>query len=198
MPRLDDPAVEEGLQRLPGWERRGNEIVKTFVRKDFAHAMTFVNQVAGAAEAAGHHPDIRWNKVTLAPRQPCQGRADRKRLPTGRPHPGAGPAHPAHLTDRRGRIEGLDHQGVADRLGAELLDADSASHDLERRRYLERFGRDHEADLGTGWEAPPCPNQALPRPTSPASINVASGARRLTPVSTSGSRPSSTARPSRS
>jgi 4a-hydroxytetrahydrobiopterin dehydratase len=68
MPLLDDTAVEEGLQRLPGWERRGNEIVKTFMRKDFAHAMTFVNEVAGAAEAAGHHPDIdiRWNKVTLA------------------------------------------------------------------------------------------------------------------------------------
>jgi 4a-hydroxytetrahydrobiopterin dehydratase len=68
MPRLDDTAVEEGLQRLPGWERRGNEIVKTFTREDFAHAMVFVNEVAGAAEAAGHHPDIdiRWNKVTLA------------------------------------------------------------------------------------------------------------------------------------
>jgi 4a-hydroxytetrahydrobiopterin dehydratase len=68
MPRLDDTAVEEGLQHLPGWERRGDEIVKTFVQEDFAQAMGFVNQVAAAAEAAGHHPDIdiRWNKVTLA------------------------------------------------------------------------------------------------------------------------------------
>jgi 4a-hydroxytetrahydrobiopterin dehydratase len=68
MSRLDDTAVEEGLQRLPGWERRGHQIVKSFVRKDFAQAMVFVNEVAGAAEAAGHHPDIdiRWNKVTLA------------------------------------------------------------------------------------------------------------------------------------
>src|SRR4029453_17287470 len=68
MSRLDDTAVEEGLQRLPGWERRGNQILKTFVRKDFAHAITFVTEVADAAEAAGHHPDIdiRWNKVTLA------------------------------------------------------------------------------------------------------------------------------------
>ena len=68
MPRLDDTAVEEGLQRLPGWERRGNQIVKSFVREDFAQAMVFVNEAAGAAEAAGHHPDIdiRWNKVTLA------------------------------------------------------------------------------------------------------------------------------------
>jgi 4a-hydroxytetrahydrobiopterin dehydratase len=68
MSRLDDTAVEEGLQRLPGWERRGNQILKTFVRKDFANAIMFVNEVADAAEAAGHHPDIdiRWNKVTLA------------------------------------------------------------------------------------------------------------------------------------
>jgi 4a-hydroxytetrahydrobiopterin dehydratase len=68
MPRLDDTAIEEGLQRLPGWQRRGNQIVKTFTRADFAQAMAFVNQVAGAAKAAGHHPDIdiRWNKVTLA------------------------------------------------------------------------------------------------------------------------------------
>jgi 4a-hydroxytetrahydrobiopterin dehydratase len=38
------------------------------LRADFVQAMAFVNQVAGAAEAAGHHPDIdiRWNKVTLA------------------------------------------------------------------------------------------------------------------------------------
>jgi 4a-hydroxytetrahydrobiopterin dehydratase len=38
------------------------------VRVDFAQSMGFVNEVAGAAEAAGHHPDIdiRWNKVTPA------------------------------------------------------------------------------------------------------------------------------------
>jgi 4a-hydroxytetrahydrobiopterin dehydratase len=68
MPPLDDTAVEEGLQHLPGWERRGHQIVKTFARADFAHAITFVTEVADAAEAAGHHPDIdiRWNKVTLA------------------------------------------------------------------------------------------------------------------------------------
>jgi 4a-hydroxytetrahydrobiopterin dehydratase len=68
MPRLDDTAVDDGLQHLPGWERRGDQIVKNFVRADFAQAMTFVNEVAAAAEAAGHHPDIdiRWNQVTLA------------------------------------------------------------------------------------------------------------------------------------
>jgi 4a-hydroxytetrahydrobiopterin dehydratase len=68
MPKLDDTAIEEGLQHLPGWERRGSEIIKTFTREDFAQVMMFVNEVATAAEAAGHHPgiDIRWNTVTLA------------------------------------------------------------------------------------------------------------------------------------
>ena len=68
MPLLDDAAVEKGLKRLPGWERRGNEIVKTFARRDFMGAISFVHEVADAAEATGHHPDIdiRWNKVTLA------------------------------------------------------------------------------------------------------------------------------------
>jgi 4a-hydroxytetrahydrobiopterin dehydratase len=67
MPPLDDTTVAEGLQRLPGWERRGNQIVKTFVREDSAHALVFVNEVAAAAEVAGHHPDIviRWDKVIL-------------------------------------------------------------------------------------------------------------------------------------
>lgn len=68
MPPLDDTAVEEALKRLPGWERRGNQIVKTFGRKSFIRAITFVNEVADAAGAVGQHPDIdiRWNKVTVA------------------------------------------------------------------------------------------------------------------------------------
>jgi 4a-hydroxytetrahydrobiopterin dehydratase len=68
MPLLDDAAVEKGLKRLPGWERRGDEIVKTFVRKDFMGAISFVHKVADAAQAAGHHPDIEihWNEVILA------------------------------------------------------------------------------------------------------------------------------------
>ena len=73
--RLDDTAVEEGLARLPGWERRGDQIVKSFVRADFAQAMVFVSEGAGAAEAAGHHPniDICWNTVTLAVSSHAEG-----------------------------------------------------------------------------------------------------------------------------
>jgi 4a-hydroxytetrahydrobiopterin dehydratase len=64
---LDDVALSDALRELPGWERGGNDISKTFVLDDFRSAMHFVNRVADGAEAANHHPDIqiRWNRVTL-------------------------------------------------------------------------------------------------------------------------------------
>jgi 4a-hydroxytetrahydrobiopterin dehydratase len=42
-------------------------LTRTFVFKDFLASLAFVNQVAGLAEKAGHHPDIdiRYNKVRL-------------------------------------------------------------------------------------------------------------------------------------
>jgi 4a-hydroxytetrahydrobiopterin dehydratase len=66
MDRLDDAAIRAGLAGSD-WRREGDALVKVVTRKDFAEAMSFVNAVAGAAEAAGHHPDIAisWNKVTL-------------------------------------------------------------------------------------------------------------------------------------
>ena len=66
MSTLDDDAVASALGGL-GWEREGDELVKTVQRKDFAQAMRFVNAVAEAAEAANHHPDISisWNTVGL-------------------------------------------------------------------------------------------------------------------------------------
>jgi 4a-hydroxytetrahydrobiopterin dehydratase len=66
MEALDDAAVQSALRELPGWARDGDEIVKTFEFDTFRSAMTFVDRVAGAAEAASHHPDIdiRYSKVT--------------------------------------------------------------------------------------------------------------------------------------
>ncbi len=65
---LDDSAIQSALRELPGWDRDGDEIVKTFQFDGFPPAITFVTRVAEAAEAADHHPDIdiRWNKVKLA------------------------------------------------------------------------------------------------------------------------------------
>jgi 4a-hydroxytetrahydrobiopterin dehydratase len=68
MATLSDTEVKDALADIPGWELSGSEIVKQYQFADFVAAMAFVNQVAEAAEAANHHPDIdiRWNKVRLA------------------------------------------------------------------------------------------------------------------------------------
>jgi 4a-hydroxytetrahydrobiopterin dehydratase len=68
MALLTETEIRDRLERLPGWERRGNEIRRTWSFADFAGSMAFVNRVAELAEAADHHPDIdiRYSKVTLA------------------------------------------------------------------------------------------------------------------------------------
>lgn len=67
MKPLSDAEIAEHLARLPGWERQGNAIHRTFSFADFAGALVFVNRVAERAEAMNHHPDIdiRYSKVTL-------------------------------------------------------------------------------------------------------------------------------------
>jgi 4a-hydroxytetrahydrobiopterin dehydratase len=68
-PVLTQAEVDGALaeQRLH-WTREGDVLVTTVKLHDFAAALTFVNAVGAAAEAANHHPDIdiRWNKVRLA------------------------------------------------------------------------------------------------------------------------------------
>jgi 4a-hydroxytetrahydrobiopterin dehydratase len=67
MALLSENQIRERLARLPGWERRGDEIRRTWTFADFAASMAFVNKVAALAQAADHHPDIdiRYSKVTL-------------------------------------------------------------------------------------------------------------------------------------
>ena len=67
MALLTETEIRERLERLPGWERRWNEIRRTWSFVDFAGSVAFVNRVAEIAEAANHHPDIdiRYSKVTL-------------------------------------------------------------------------------------------------------------------------------------
>ena len=64
---LTAPEIELALQKLPGWASSGIAIERVFQFGDFLQAMKFVNQIADAAEAANHHPDIliNYNKVTL-------------------------------------------------------------------------------------------------------------------------------------
>lgn len=64
---LSDPEIQTALGSLHGWTKTGIAIERKYEFKDFVEAMKFVNKIADAAEAAGHHPDIHivYNKVTL-------------------------------------------------------------------------------------------------------------------------------------
>jgi 4a-hydroxytetrahydrobiopterin dehydratase len=67
MTPLSDTEADERLVQSD-WSREGSSISREWSFEDFARAMVFVNQVADAAEAANHHPDISlhgWNKVRL-------------------------------------------------------------------------------------------------------------------------------------
>lgn len=68
MAALSDSEIQQALAGLPGWQRQGLAIQRTFQFADFKAAMQFVNRVADAAEQANHHPDIdiRYNKVVLS------------------------------------------------------------------------------------------------------------------------------------
>ena len=68
MPALTPDEAQNRLGSLPEWRIEDGELTRTFAFKDFVAALSFVNRVGQAAEAAGHHPDIdiRYNKVRLA------------------------------------------------------------------------------------------------------------------------------------
>ena len=67
MDTTDDQALLRALQDLPGWERHGNSIQKTYDFDDFGSAALFVSRVADAAAAVGRQPDIaiHGSRVTL-------------------------------------------------------------------------------------------------------------------------------------
>ena len=68
MAKLTSKEIKAALPSVSQWQKKGAQIRRTFVFKDFPAAVKFVTGVARLAEKAGHHPDIdiRWNKVTLA------------------------------------------------------------------------------------------------------------------------------------
>lgn len=55
---LDENALAALLASGSGWEREGQALTKTFKRSGFSDAVAFVNEIAKAANAADHHPDI--------------------------------------------------------------------------------------------------------------------------------------------
>lgn len=66
--KLSESEVKAALQNLPNWHSRGEAIERDMQFSDFREAMAFINKVADAAEAAGHHPDfyVSYNKVKFS------------------------------------------------------------------------------------------------------------------------------------
>jgi len=64
---MSEADIHRALEQLPGWKASGKAIERVFQFENFVKAMEFVNQMAEAAEAVNHHPDIliNYNKVTL-------------------------------------------------------------------------------------------------------------------------------------
>ncbi|MFZ1655010.1 MAG: 4a-hydroxytetrahydrobiopterin dehydratase [Candidatus Moraniibacteriota bacterium] len=66
---LSSEVIATYLAVVEGWTNEADKkIHKDYVFKDFAEALTFVNQVGAIAEAEGHHPDILlhgWKEVRL-------------------------------------------------------------------------------------------------------------------------------------
>lgn len=67
MEKLSEEQIQSELAKYPNWSEVGGQIARTYQFDTFMQAIRFVNEVAEAAEAAQHHPDIliRYNKVTL-------------------------------------------------------------------------------------------------------------------------------------
>jgi len=61
MAALSNDAIRQRLGKMQGWSYQGNDLQKKYTFKSFLPGIEFVNQIAQAAENAGHHPDITIN-----------------------------------------------------------------------------------------------------------------------------------------
>jgi 4a-hydroxytetrahydrobiopterin dehydratase len=64
---LTHERINELLPHVSGWTLRDERLARSFVFRDFAGAMKFVNAMADVAEREGHHPDfgVHWNRVDV-------------------------------------------------------------------------------------------------------------------------------------
>lgn len=67
MQPLAESAIQEKLRAVPGWERQGDAIRRTYAFDGFKSAIAFVNRVAALADVRDHHPDmlVQYSRVTL-------------------------------------------------------------------------------------------------------------------------------------
>ena len=61
MAALGSEEIQRRLARVKGWSYQENHLQKSYTFKSFLPGIEFVNQIARAAENAGHHPDIAIN-----------------------------------------------------------------------------------------------------------------------------------------
>ncbi len=55
---LSDEAITAALEKLPGWERSGDSITRTFKLPSYAAGLMFAAAVGTLAEGYDHHPDL--------------------------------------------------------------------------------------------------------------------------------------------
>jgi len=67
MDKLNELEINQALQDMPGWNRSGDSITRTFTLPGFPDAIVFAAAVGNLAQRADHHPDIliQYKKVTL-------------------------------------------------------------------------------------------------------------------------------------
>jgi 4a-hydroxytetrahydrobiopterin dehydratase len=65
MAPLDDNEISERLEAVPGWEREGDAITRSFDRGDFVGSVEFVRRLVEPAEDMGHHPDVEISWATV-------------------------------------------------------------------------------------------------------------------------------------
>lgn len=58
--KLEPDEIEKRLASLEGWTAEDGKLKKRLEFKNFAESLKFVNWVGEIAEAADHHPDIRF------------------------------------------------------------------------------------------------------------------------------------------
>ncbi len=58
--KLELGEIDSRLKELNGWSRQGEKLTKRFEFANFADSLAFVNKVGEIAEAADHHPDIKF------------------------------------------------------------------------------------------------------------------------------------------
>lgn len=55
---LTEPQIEEALISLDGWEYKGSRLERVYRTGNFMDGLDLVKEIAEAAEAMNHHPDV--------------------------------------------------------------------------------------------------------------------------------------------